>query len=81
MTEQNLWHQILKDAERRMNPYLFHTWFHPTQFESFDGTTLIVKVPDKHFEQKLSDHWQPLLQACFQATGRPDLKVSYIWAP
>ena len=58
---QNLWIQILRAVETKVDPNSFETWFDPTSFIGQEQDCLYIKVPNSYFRDWLSFHYSTII--------------------
>jgi chromosomal replication initiator protein len=74
----DVWQQVLKFVEGRINRQSFLTWFKPTQFERLDeNNNLLVRVPNQIFEEWLSNHYSDVLQEALQNSNLTNAKIFF----
>jgi chromosomal replication initiator protein len=74
----DVWQQVLKFVEGRINRQNFLTWFKPIQFERLDeNNNLFVRVPNQIFEEWLSNHYSDVLQEALQNSNLTNAKIFF----
>lgn len=73
-----LWQEILRSAQKRINPHSFSTWFSPTRGESLEGGRLRIRVPKRAFSRRLSETYIADLREVLAQLGRPNLTLEYV---
>jgi hypothetical protein len=75
-----LWKEILRLAEKRINPHSFGTWLRPTREGggSLIGGRLRVRVPTRLFSRRLVKTYGPILHEVLAQVGKPDLALAFV---
>lgn len=55
------WREALEAIEGRLDPHSFNTWFRPTCGVGYDGTCLVVEVPNDVFADWLGEHYRDVV--------------------
>ena len=58
----NLWEQVLRKIEPKLNDQVFDTWLKPTHQVSMTEDILEVEVPSSFFAEWISSHYLPMLR-------------------
>src|SRR6202161_2389874 len=75
-----LWDKVLQHTERRVNPHSFATWFRPSRQERSDEGRLVIRVPSRTFQKRLSGTYGELLRAVLSEIGHPEMELEFIYA-
>jgi len=73
----NLWDEVLAKVEAKVNRHSFATWFRPTSFQSLQGSTLLVQVPNPQFKDWLARNYLGIIAESLQDLGRGDVHVAF----
>ena len=73
----NLWEQVLRKVELKLNGQVFDTWLKPTQQISMSGDTLEVEVPSSFFVEWISQNYLPLLRDSLNEIHEGDLAIRF----
>jgi chromosomal replication initiator protein len=76
----NLWDKVLQHTERRVNPHSFVTWFRPTRQERSEHGLLVIRVPSRAFQKRLTATYGDVLRAVLAEIGHPELQLEFIFA-
>ncbi len=78
----DLWGAILSCVERQITHQDFVIWFKPTSLHKQDlnAKSLQVRVPNKHFEYWLGEHYGPIIQEALAKLHLDDFKVDFVAA-
>jgi chromosomal replication initiator protein len=74
----NIWDQVLKQIEGKVNQHSFSTWFKPTLFRSEDAGTISVSVPNPLFCEWLPKHYSAVVEEALAEIGRPGVLVAFV---
>ncbi len=73
---QQLWREVLKAVEQRVNSASFNTWFKPLKFIEVDGDTVYLGVPDRFTRDWIKDHGlKDIIQEEYSSIGPDIVKV------
>jgi chromosomal replication initiator protein len=75
---QNLWIQILRAVEAKVDPNSFETWFDSTSFIGQEQDCLYIKVPNSYFRDWLSFHYSKIINECSLDLFGKTFDVRYI---
>lgn len=75
---QNLWIQILRAVETKVDPNSFETWFDPTSFIGQEQDCLYIKVPNSYFRDWLSFHYSAIINECSRDIFGKTFDIRYI---
>lgn len=78
----NVWDEILCCVEKRTSPQVYALWFKPTSFEEHDSQhrEIYVRVPNKHFQEWLSENYREVLVQSLEDLGLNDYHVYFLSA-
>ncbi len=57
-----IWAQLLETLKKHLNEQIFTSWFEPIECDSFEGGKLLLKVPNKIFEEWIGKHYLGLIK-------------------
>ncbi len=63
----NAWQEILNYVKPKVNPQSYQTWLRPTRFGQAEKDTLVVRVPNREFEEWIQEHYGALI---LEASGQ-----------
>ena len=75
----NAWHEILNHLKTKVNPQSYQTWLRPTRFSHAAQDTLVVRVPNREFQDWIQEHYGEMIH---EALGRLQLgfaQVTYVF--
>jgi chromosomal replication initiator protein len=58
----NAWQELLNYLKPRVNTQSYQTWLRPTRFSHVEDNQLVVRVPNREFEDWIQEHYGSLLQ-------------------
>ncbi len=78
----NVWDEILCCIEKRTSPQVYEVWFKPTFFEEHDSQhrEIYVRVPNRHFQEWLSENYREVLDQSLEDLGLNDYHVYFLSA-
>ena len=47
----NAWQRVLNHLKAKVNSHSYQTWLRPTRFSHASSDTLVVRVPNREFEE------------------------------
>ncbi len=71
----NAWQEVLSYVKAKVNSQSYQTWLKPTRFSRIDGDAVVVRVPNREFEDWIEEHYAPLIT---EALGRLGLGLHRI---
>jgi chromosomal replication initiator protein len=75
----NAWHEILNHLKTKVNPQSYQTWLHPTRFSHAANDTLVVRVPNREFQEWIQDHYGGLIHEALNRLQLEFKQVSYVF--
>ncbi len=57
----NAWQEILSFLKTKVNTQSYQTWLQPTRFSHTAKETLVVRVPNREFQEWIQEHYGPLV--------------------
>jgi chromosomal replication initiator protein len=75
----NAWQEVLNFLKTKVNPQSYQTWLRPTRFSHADAETLIVRVPNREFQEWIQEHYGPLIREALGSLGLGFQQVSYVF--
>ena len=77
-TTMNAWQEILGYLKSKVNTQSYQTWLRPTRFSHVNQEELVVRVPNREFQDWIQEHYGSLINEAL-AQLRLDLrKVQYV---
>lgn len=81
MSEANIWDAVLLAIEKRVNHESFTTWFKPLLFLGNDHTAVRLRVPDRVFEDWITNNYSDVLDEAMEEAGLQDCSIKFEIAP
>jgi chromosomal replication initiator protein len=78
MPGTNAWEKVLRIVESKLNEGSFTTWFKPTEFLSLHDNSLYVRVPNKYFNEWISNNYSQILCDAAVEANMNDLKIVFL---
>ncbi len=76
--DMNVWDQILRRVETKVNRHSFYTWFKPTSFLAEEGSALMVRVPNGLFRDWLTKHYSGVISEAMTEVKKGHLSVNFV---
>ena len=73
----NLWEQVLRKVEPKLNGQVFDTWLKPTEQISMSDGTLQVEVPSAFFAEWINNHYLPMIRDSLREIHNGDLAICF----
>ena len=73
-----IWLKVCSFLKRELSERSFQTWFGPVSIQKFSGDTVTLSVPDDYYGKWLYDHYQNLVESCFEEAVGRKLVASYV---
>jgi chromosomal replication initiator protein len=74
-TTMNVWQEILGYLKTKVNPQSYQTWLRPTRFSHVNQDDLVVRVPNREFQNWIQEHYISLIN---EALSQPHIHVSKV---
>jgi chromosomal replication initiator protein len=72
------WHSTLDELRQKLSAESFLTWLEPIRFDSFDGTRLRVRAPNRFYIDWIRSHYLELMLEGLRArTGATELDIEW----
>jgi chromosomal replication initiator protein len=72
------WHSTLDELRQKLSAESFLTWLEPIRFDSFDGTRLRVRAPNRFYIDWIRSHYLELmLEGLRSRTGSTELDIEW----
>jgi chromosomal replication initiator protein len=72
------WHSTLDELRTKLSAESFLTWLEPIRFDSFDGTRVRVRAPNRFYIDWIRSHYLELmLEGLRSRTGTSDLDIEW----
>ncbi len=78
------WTQLLEILKKHLSEQIFASWFEPIECDSFEGGTLVLKVPNKIFEEWIEKHYLGLIKETLSDISSvpvEELSIRFISSP
>jgi len=74
------WNEILKMTRHEFGDQQFRAWFEPTELASFNHSSIVLKVPNKYFQDWIEDNYQQfIIERATTILQRPITSITYVW--
>ncbi len=73
----NAWQEILNYLKTKVNTQSYQTWLRPTRFSHAETDTLVVRVPNREFEEWIQEHYGSLIREAVERFGLGFERVRY----
>ncbi|MCA9607774.1 MAG: ATP-binding protein, partial [Myxococcales bacterium] len=74
----HLWESALSSLRSRLSDENYRTWLEPLQMESFEGSTVTLRIPNRFYADWISSHYLDLiLEALTAESGVEGLDVEW----
>ena len=57
----HLWESALSSLRTRLSDENFRTWLEPIHLESFEGSTVTLRIPNRFYADWISSHYVDLI--------------------
>ena len=78
MSDKGIWEKVLEKIADKIDIQTYHTWFNPTVFLGLKDNILSVKVPNRLFEEWLSEKYSQVIKESLDELGYGEFKVSFV---
>src|SRR5262245_19574046 len=77
----NLWEEVLRKVEPKLNSQVFDTWLKPTQQLALSEGTLEVEVPSTFFAEWINNHYLAMIRDSLSEIHAGDLAIRFKTRP
>ena len=77
-TTMNAWQEILGYLKTKVNTQSYQTWLRPTRFSHVVQDELVVRVPNREFQDWIQEHYSSLINEALSELGVDVHKVQYV---
>jgi len=75
----NAWLEVLSLLKSQVNPQSYQTWLRPTRFSHTADQTLVVRVPNREFQEWIQENYGTAIQDALQKLPLGLKQVSYVF--
>ena len=77
-TTMNAWQEILGYIKTKVNTQSYQTWLRPTRFSHVNQEVLVVRVPNREFQDWIQEHYSSLINEALAQLPLHLSKVQYV---
>jgi chromosomal replication initiator protein len=77
-TTMNAWQEILGILKGKVNPQSYQTWLRPTRLSHVNQEALVVRVPNREFQDWIQEHYGSLINEALTELHSDLRKVHYV---
>jgi len=77
-TTMNAWQEILGYLKTKVNTQSYQTWLRPTRFSHVNQEELVVRVPNREFQDWIQEHYSSLINEALSELHLDVRKVHYV---
>ena len=77
-TTMNAWQEILGYLKTKVNTQSYQTWLRPTRFSHLNQEELVVRVPNREFQDWIQEHYTSLINEALSQLPLHVRKVQYV---
>ena len=77
-TTMNAWQEILGYLKGKVNTQSYQTWLRPTRFSHASQEALVVRVPNREFQDWIQEHYGTLINEALVQLKLAPRKVEYV---
>ena len=77
-TTMNAWQEILGILKAKVNTQSYQTWLRPTRFSHVNQEALVVRVPNREFQDWIQEHYGSLINEALSQLHLDLRKVHYV---
>ena len=77
-TTMNAWQEILGYIKTKVNTQSYQTWLRPTRFSHVSQEALVVRVPNREFQDWIQEHYGSLINEALAQLPLHLSKVQYV---
>jgi chromosomal replication initiator protein len=74
----NVWQEILGYLKAKVNTQSYQTWLRPTRFSHVDQGVLVVRVPNREFQDWIQEHYGGMISEAARCLKLEVEKIRYV---
>jgi len=78
-TAMNAWQHVLNHLKTKVNAQSYQTWLRPTRFGHVSKDTLVVRVPNREFQEWIQEHYNTQIQEVLERLQLGIQEVRYVF--
>jgi len=75
----NAWQEILNYLKAKVNTQSYQTWLRPTRFSHTEQETLVVRVPNREFQEWIQEHYGGLIVEALERLQPGFQQIRYVF--
>jgi chromosomal replication initiator protein len=75
----DLWERALDGLRGRMSPENFETWLAPIRYDGIDGDAMVLRIPNRFYQDWISAHYLELVLDAVREQGEPPTPGKVRW--
>ncbi len=75
----NAWQEVLNILKTKVNPQSYQTWLRPTRFSHAAKETLVIRVPNREFQEWIQEHYGKHIQEALERLALGFREVGYVF--
>ena len=75
----NAWNEILSYLKTKVNPQSYQTWLRPTRYSHASEDTLVIRVPNREFQDWIQEHYEATIREAFERLKLGFAKIAYVF--
>ena len=79
-TSMNAWLQVLNLLKTKVNTQSYQTWLRPTRFSHVENEAIVVRVPNREFQEWIQENYAGLIGAALRELDLGFKEIHYIFA-
>ena len=78
-TTMNAWQEILGYLKTKVNTQSYQTWLRPTRFSHVNQEELVVRVPNREFQDWIQEHYSSLINEALSQLPCTCARFNMLW--
>ena len=62
----NAWQEVLNHLKPKVNTQSYQTWLRPTRFSHVENNAVVVRVPNREFQDWIQEHYGTLIREALE---------------
>jgi chromosomal replication initiator protein len=75
----NAWLQVLNYLKTKVNPQSYQTWLRPTQFSHLENEAIVVRVPNREFQEWIQENYAELVSEALRELNVGFREIRYVF--
>ena len=75
----NTWQEVLNHLKPKVNAQSYQTWLRPTRFSHMDNNAVVVRVPNREFQDWIQEHYGAIIREALEKLRLDVAEIRFIY--